>query len=280
MVTLVALVATMALSASNLLSGDVTLVSEGYIFTEGPVWIAGEGLVFSDVMGNTIYRANHDVYRKPSHRSNGLVLDNEGRLVVCESELKRITRTEKDGSITVLADKVDGKTFNSPNDVTTRSDGSIYFTDPGATKRTELDVNGVYRIDPKNKTVTRVSDTARFPNGIGFSPDENTLYIADYIGGVIRAYNVEEDGSLSNERTFCTVKSPDGFALDETGNLWTASRPGISVFNNKGKLLEEIAVPFPPTNCCFGGKDGKTLFITARSKVYQVETTVRGTGRF
>lgn len=280
MVTSIALIGMMALSASSLLAGEVTLVSEGHLFTEGPVWIAGEGLIFSDVVANTIYDENHNEYRKPSHRSNGLALDSKGRLVACESELKRITRTEKDGTITVLADKFDGKTLNSTNDIATRSDGSIYFTDPGATKRTELDVNGVYRIDPKDNTLTRVSQSGRFPNGIGFSPDEKTLYVGDYMGAIIRAFDVEEDGSLSHERTFCKVANPDGFAIDATGNLWTSSRSGISVFNKNGKLLEEIAVPFQPTNCCFGGKDGKTLFITARRKVYKVETTVKGTGKY
>jgi len=276
MIASIALVGLMTFSAPSLLAGDVTLVSEGYMFSEGPVWIDGQGLVFSDVRGDTLYHADKSVYRKPSNNTNGLALDQQGRLIACESGLKRITRTEADGSITVLADNFNGKSLNSTNDVAVRSDGSIYFTDPGATKKTELSTNGVYRIDPKTGDLNELSTTARYPNGIGFSPDEKTLYVADFMGGVIRQYDVADDGSVSNERTFCKVANPDGFALDEHGNLWTADRNGIAVFDSDGKLLENFEVPMKPTNCSFGGEDGKTLFITARKGVFKVKTTVKG----
>jgi gluconolactonase len=266
----------MILSASSLLAGDVTLVSEGYRFSEGPIWITGEGLVFSDVRGDALHRSDGSVYRKPSNLANGLALDTEGRLIACESGLNRITRTEKDGSITVIADNFGGKSLNTTNDVTVRSDGNIYFTDPGASKKSGLSTNGVYRIDPESGALSELTTTARYPNGIGFSPDEKTLYVADFLGAQIRQYDVAEDGSVSNERTFCEVLNPDGFDVDEQGNLWTACRGGIAVYNAQGELIEEFEVPMKPTNCCFGGEDGKTLFITARAGVFKVATKVKG----
>ncbi len=278
MVTSIALVGLMTLAAPSLVAGDVTLVSEGYMFTEGPVWIADEGWVFSDVRGDTLYRPDKTIFRKPSNNTNGLALDGEGRLIACESGLKRITRTEKDGSITVLADNFGGKSLNSTNDVTVGPDGGIYFTDPGVTKKTALSTNGVYRIDPATGTVSELSTTARYPNGIGFSPDGKTMYVADYMGVVIRQFDVADDGSVSNERTFCKVSNPDGFAIDEQGNLWTSCREGICIFDKYGKLLETFEVPMKPTNCAFGGDDGKTLFITARKGVFQVKTNVKGLG--
>ncbi|MFP6584497.1 MAG: SMP-30/gluconolactonase/LRE family protein [Candidatus Hydrogenedentota bacterium] len=278
--TSIAFLGMMVLSASSLLDGEATLVSEGYKFSEGPVWIAGEGLVFSDVRGDTMYRGDGSEFRNPSNLANGLALDSEGRLIACESGLKRITRTESDGSIIVLADNFDGKGLNSTNDVVVRSDGGIYFTDPGATTKTVLSTNGVYRIDPETGALSELSTTARYPNGIGFSPDEKTLYVADFMGGLIRQYDVAADGSVSGERVFCDVKNPDGFALDEQGNLWTADRNGVAVFNRSGEQVEAFELPAKPTNCCFGGEDGKTLFVTARSAVYSIRTKVKGLGRF
>jgi gluconolactonase len=268
------------ISAPDLVEGEIALVSDGYFFSEGPVWIAGEGLIFSDVVGNTIYRSDHTEFRKPSNRSNGLALDPEGRLLACESALKRITRTEKDGSITVLAEKFQGKTLNSTNDIVVRSDGNVYFTDPGAGKRTELDTNGVYRIDPKSGELFELTTELKYPNGIGLSPDGNTLYVADFMGAAIRQYDVADDGSVSNGRRFCKVDNPDGFAVDEQGNVWTTSRNGIVVFNPKGKKLTSIETPYAPTNCCFGGENGTTLFITMRKFVYKIETKVKGLGTF
>jgi gluconolactonase len=285
------------LSASDLISGSPMVVVSGYQFAEGPVWVAGEGLLFSDVRAGKTYRADGTVFRETSNLANGLAVDNEGRLIACESGLKRITRTEKDGAITVLADAYQGKALNSTNDVAVRSDGGIYFTDPGATSKTALSTNGVYRIDPKTLEVTELSTTARYPNGIGFSPDEKILYVADYMGGVIRQYDVADDGSVSNERVFCEVPNPDGFAVDERENLWTADRQGVSVYSREGQKLDSfmvtdmkrakttegkkknskaLEVPGKPTNCCFGGEDGKTLYITSRSCVFALQTNLRG----
>jgi len=280
MLTSILLSGMVIFSAPDLVEGEVTLVTDGYLFSEGPVWIAGKGLVFSDVVGNTLYHADHTAFRKESNRTNGLALDPEGRLVACESALKRITRTEKDGSITVIAEKFNGKSFNSTNDIAVRSDGGVYFTDPGATSKTELSTNGVYRIEPDSGELIELSTTARFPNGIGFSPDEKTLYVADYMGVKIRQYDVGDDGRVSNERDFCKVTNPDGFAVDEKGNVWTTCREGISIYNPKGKKLHTFKVPITPTNCCFGGEDGKTLFITARKALYKIETNVKGLGKF
>ena len=270
------LVMTVALSATSLLAESPTLVGDNYKFAEGPVWIEGVGLVFSDVRAGILFKGDGTEFRNPSNGTNGLVLDNEGRLIACESGPKRMTRTEKDGTITVLVDSYNGKSLNSTNDVAVRSDGGIYFTDPGATSKTALSTNGVYRIDPETHALTELSTTARYPNGIGFSPDESILYVADYMGGLIRQYDVAGDGGVSNERTFCDVPNPDGFTVDEHGNVWTSERNGVTVFSPDGKKLESFVVNAKPTNCTFGGEDGMTLFITARSSVFKVKTTVRG----
>ncbi len=279
MFTAILVAAVFAAAETDLVAGEVTLVSEGYLFSEGPVWIPDEGLIFSDVVGNTLYRANHDVYRNPTERTNGLALDPEGRLLACESALKRITRTEADGAITVVADKFEGKSFNTTNDIAVRSDGLIYFTDPGATKKTEMSHNGVYRANPATGEITLATDTGRYPNGIGFSPDEKTLYVADYLGQMIRAYDVAEDGSLSNEREFISILNPDGFTIDTEGRIWCAAREGIVIINADGTQAGLIEIK-SPTNCCFGGDDGKTLYVTARRSVFQVQTNATGIGTF
>lgn len=270
-------------AATELIAGDLEQIGEGYTFTEGPVWVAGEGLLFSDVRTGIIHKVDGSVFRDPSHHANGLFLDNEGRLIACESELKRVTRTEADGSITVIADSYDGKTLNSTNDVCVRSDGMIYFTDPGRKKNgpdTTLKFNGVYSVDPKTKKIELLSDVAAYPNGIGLSPDEKTLYVADTMGKVCRAYDVAADGSVSNERDFCEALTADGLAVDSEGNVWVAVKDGVAAFDPTGKRVAHVKTPMMPTNCAFGGADGKTLYITARKLLFKIQTNVKGQGTF
>jgi sugar lactone lactonase YvrE len=255
-------------------------------FTEGPVWYPEGYLLFSDIPADTIYKWTLDgkleKFRSPSGNSNGLTLDRQGRLIACEHGNRRVSRTELDGTIKILAEKYNGKRLNSPNDVVVKSDGSIYFTDPpygvDQAKR-ELDFQGVYRISPDGTLTLLVNDFEK-PNGLVFSPDEKVLYIADTDRKHVRAFDVKSDGTLANSRVFADLSAekqngPDGMKVDEKGNLYVTSGV-VWVFDKAGKHLGDIVTPEPPANCAFGGKDNKTLFITARTSVYKVQLKIKG----
>jgi len=262
---------------AGLAAGPVETVAEGFKFTEGPVWLPGEGLVFSDIPADTIWRADKTVFRQPSGKSNGLAVDGEGRLIACEHWNRRVTRTEKDGAITVLADQYLGRRLNSPNDLVVRSDGTVFFTDPpyGLEKReAELPFNGVYAVAPDG-AVKLLSVYFKRPNGIALSPDEKTLYVADTELRLVQAFHVGEDGTLSNSRLFCKVPGPDGMKVDEQGNLWVTA-DGVWVFRQDGEHLATIEIPQRPANCAFGDDDGMTLYVTARTGVYKVPCRVKG----
>lgn len=270
------------LGQANFTQGDIAVVAEGCMFTEGPVWLPGTGLLFSDIPADAIFKADKTVFRKPSGNANGLMLDRQGRLIACEHGNRRVTRAEKDGSITVLADRVEGKRFNSPNDVIVRSDGAVFFTDPpygleGGLKgpNAELDFSGVYAILPDGELRVLARDFIK-PNGIGLSPDEKTIYIADTDANHIRAFDVAADGTLSNGRVFFDIVNPDGMAVDTDGNVWTTGGKAVTVVSPKGELLQAIDFPLIPSNCTFGGGDGKTLYVTARAKVFSVRTSAKG----
>ena len=256
-------------------------------FTEGPVWMRGGFLVFSDIPVRELKRwspadGKASVFRTPNP-ANGNILDREGRLITCGDAARNLTRTELDGTVTVLADKFEGKRFNSPNDVVVKSDSTIWFTDPpyGMPKdqQRELEKNNVFCLDPKSGALKVVTDDFVMPNGLCFSPDEKRLYIAD--SGKpkhVRVFEVKLDNTLIGGEVFCTIDrgAPDGMRCDEKGNLWSTAGDGIHVFAPDGKLIGKILVPETPANCCFGGEDGKTLFITARTGLYSVRTNVRG----
>ena len=275
-------------------------------FTEGPVWIheGGGYLLFSDIPANAIMKWTPDgqvsVFRKPVFTgsfpdgqfvgSNGLTLDRQGRLVACEHGNRRMARTEKDGSITVLADRFEGKRLNSPNDAVFRSNGDLYFTDPpyGFQKQDddpakELKFNGVFRLTPAGKLDLLVKDMTR-PNGLGFSPDEKKLYIAnsDQKRKIWMVHDVMPEGTLVNGKVFYDVTAekgdgvPDGMKLDSKGNLYCTGPGGIWVFSPQGKHLGTIHPPEVPANLHWGDADGKTLYITARTGLYRVKLNVKG----
>ena len=269
----------------------VEKLAGGMKFTEGPVWtMSGDGggyLIFSDIPSNELKRwdakSGLSTFRTPSNNTNGNTRDRDGRLISCEHSARRVTRTETDGGITVLADTFDGKRFNSPNDPVVKSDGSIWFTDPtygtprGEAK--EIDGRYVYRLDPETKRVTKVADGFDQPNGLAFAPDERRLYVAD--SGKphhIRAFDVNADGTLSGGDVLCVIDTgiPDGIRCDEHGKIWSSAGDGVHVFAPDGKLIGKVKVPEGPANLCFGGDDGKTLFITARTSLYSIKTNVRG----
>lgn len=281
-------------------------IAGGFIFTEGPLWFDAEGgyLLFSDVPGNAIYRWNPDgkvvPFRKPVTQgkfapdryigSNGLIHDKEGRLVSCEHGNRRVARTEKDGKITVLADKYEGKRLNSPNDAVYKSNGDLYFTDPpygfadqDHDPARELPFNGVYRLSAAGKLDLLVKDMTR-PNGIAFSPNEKKLYISnsDPERKVWMVYDVKSDGTLDNGKVFFDVTKeqaeglPDGMKVDTAGNVYGSGPGGIWVFSPAGKHLGIISPTEVPANCAFGDSDRKTLYMTARTGVYRVELNSKG----
>jgi len=265
-----------------LTAGPPQEIGRDYQFTEGPLWLGAEGLVFSDIPADTIYRGNGDVYRRPSGGSNGLALDPQGRLLACEHNNRRVTRTEKDGAITVLADRYEGKRLNSPNDLVVRSDGTIYFTDPpyGLPKglqdpAAELDFSGVYTIGPDGKLGLVARDFIK-PNGIGLSPDERRLYVADTDGNHIRVFDLTPDGQVSGGKVWYELPHPDGMAVDSTGRIWCTAGDGVHVVNPDGSRAGVVRIPLPPANCAFGGLDLKTLYVTARTKVFAVPVKVPG----
>jgi gluconolactonase len=243
--------------------------------------------LFSDIPANSILKwtpdGNVGTFRKPSGNSNGLTFDRQGLFIACEHSNRRVSRTEKDSTVVTLADRYSGKRLNSPNDVVIKSDGSIYFTDPpyGVQEdQRELDFQGVYRL-ASDRTLTILVDDFDRPNGLAFSPDEKILYIADTNRRHVRAFDVQPDGTLKNGRVFAELKSdkpggPDGMKVDTKGNLYVTGPGGTWVFDSTGKHLGTIVTPEDPANCAFGGKDNKTLFITARTSVHCVRLKVSG----
>ncbi|MBC8236471.1 SMP-30/gluconolactonase/LRE family protein [bacterium] len=262
-------------------------IATGFQFTEGPVWHPDGYLLFSDIPANAILKwtpdGNVETFRKPSGNSNGLTFDANGLFIACEHGNRRVSHTEKDGTVKTLADRYSGKRLNSPNDVVVKSDGSIYFTDPPygvQEEQRELDFQGVYRLASDGILTLLVDDFDR-PNGLAFSPDEKILYIADTNQKHVRAFDVQPDGTLKNGRVFAELKSdkgggPDGMKVDTKGNLYVTGPGGTWIFDATGKHLGTIVTPEGPANCAFGGKDNKTLFITARTSVYRVKVKVAG----
>ena len=262
----------------------VERVATGFRFTEGPVWFYEErSLLFSDIPANRIFKLTLNgrlaTFRQPSGHSNGLTRDREGRLIACEHGNRRVTRTEKDGSITVLAEVFRGKKLNSPNDVVVRSDGCIYFTDPPygiKPEQQEQPIQGVYRLSPNTRDLSVVADDFEKPNGLAFSPDEKKLYINDSSRRHVRVFDVACDGSLSDHRLFhdMNVKepgSPDGMKVDVSGRVYCTGPGGVWVFDKKGAHLGTIVTPEKPANCAWGGDDWRSLYITARSSVYKIQ---------
>jgi len=261
----------------------VEKLGDEFQFTEGPVWIAATGeLLFSDIPANRIICFKNDkftTFRSPSNNSNGLTLDKERRLIACEHGLRRVTRTESDGTITVLAERYEGKRLNSPNDVAVKSDGAIYFTDPPyGVRREERELNfqGVYRISPDGRALTLLAKDFIKPNGLAFTPDEKTLYIDDTERGHIRAFDVKPDGTITNGHVFARAPSTDGMKVDTAGNVYCACRDGVMMFDPTGKPLGMFPTPQQPTNCAFGDADWKTLYITCRPSVCRLRLAVPG----
>ena len=271
------------------------LLATGCIFTEGPLWHAREKyLLFSDMPGDHLRRWSErdgvTTFRKPCNKSNGLAWDLQGRLLTCEHASSRLTRTETDGKITVLASHYEGKELNSPNDLAVKSDGAIYFSDPsygrkehfGLPRDPELSFRGVYRLTPDGKTLTLLADDFGQPNGVCFALDEKTLFVNDTDKQHIRAFDVNADGTLTNNRVWANTVgegagAPDGMKIDSSGNVYSCGPGGIHVFAPDATCLGVIKVPEYTANFCWGDDDLKSLFITASTSVYRIRVAVSGT---
>jgi len=286
----------------------IEVLSGGFVWTEGPVWVPKDGgyLLFSDIPRNSVFKWKEgdgvSLFLCPSGYtgntfyglepgSNGLLLDSQGRLVSCEHGDRRVSVLTENGGKRTLVDNYRGKRFNSPNDAVYKSNGDLYFTDPpyGLPKRfedprRELDFCGVYRLSKDGQLTLLTTELSR-PNGIGLSPDEKTLYVAqsDPKSAIWRAFPVKEDGTLGKSRILYDATEwvgkrpglPDGMAVDKLGHIWATGPGGVLVFSPDGKLLGRLNTGRPTANCTFG-EDGKTLFVTADAYLCRVRTLATG----
>jgi gluconolactonase len=260
---------------------------------EGPLWIKeGKYLLFSDIHNNkrikyTPGQSGTTVAKEPTNRANGLTRDLQGRVLACEHDSRRVTRQELDGSITVIANSFQGKRLNRPNDVVVKSDGAIYFTDPGANilaDQTDLTFGGVYRVSADLGTMTLLFDHFVQPNGLAFSPDERVLYVIDSRRRQIRAFDMLPNGTVAKqtERLFADLGGPepggpDGMKVDTAGNIYSGGAGGVYVLDATGKRLGRIVHGKPATtNIGFGGDDWKTLYFTNRDALGAVQLKVAG----
>ena len=273
-------------------------LADGFRWVEGPVWFGDMGmLIFSDLPNDRVMtwrdRDGARLFRQPSHFANGHARDRQGRLITCSHRMRNVTRLEHDGTVTILADRFEGKRLNAPNDLVVKSDGTIWFTDPtyglqtdyeGGRQTSEMPAT-VFRLDPRDGALTIVADDFHGPNGLCFSPDERTLYIAET--GLlhatnpqqhIRAFDVGDDGNLSHGRIFHAVDPgfADGFATDEHGNIWTSAADGVHCVSPGGALLGKVLVPSLTSNVTFGDRFNSRLFICASHTLYSIFLNVRG----
>lgn len=291
---------------------EIEWLGEGFQWTEGPVWVKGkEYLLFSDIPNNRINKwksgegvttflersgyTGGDAFTGKEPGTNGLAIDAQGNLCMCEHGNRRVARLNRDGTRTVLAEKYDGKRFNSPNDLVFHSNGNLYFTDPpyGLPKNfddptRELDWCGVYLRDPHGKITLLTKEMTR-PNGVGLSPDEKTLYVAqsDSSAAIWKAFPVKEDGTIGEGKLFYDATkwagqedrpgSPDGLAVDQHGNVWATGPGGVLVFTPQGKLIGRISTGQRTANCCFGN-DGSVLYMTADDYLCRIKTKSKGVG--
>jgi gluconolactonase len=263
-------------------------LATGFVFTEGPLWHPDGFYYFVDVRASMLYRVTpgrpHEVVREKTGGGNGTTFDLQGRLILCEGDNRRVTRRATDDRFEVLVDRFEGKRLNRPNDVVCRSDGSIYFTDPGLRvplAEREVEHAGVYRIAPDG-AVSLVADF-EYPNGLAFSPDERLLYVANTRWAqYIHVLELDADGRMARRRIFADMSSdetdgvPDGMKVDVEGRVYCTGPGGTWVFAPDGTRLGVIRTPEVPANLAFGGPDLRTLFFTARTSVYTLRAKVPG----
>jgi gluconolactonase len=268
-------------------------IATGFLFTEGPLWDArNRRLLFSDIPGDVISAwsgGRTQDFRRPSHKSNGLTLDRQGRVLCCEHATSRVTRLEADGTVTVLASAFEGKELNSPNDIVVKTDGAIYFSDPtygrmeyyGVPREPQLGFQGVYRVDSDGRNLTLLADDFSQPNGLCFSADERLLFVNDTERMHIRVFDVLPDGRLANSRTWGETRgegggAPDGMKIDSAENLWCCGPGGLHVFDRNARCLGVVRTPEVPANFTFGDDDLKSIYATCQGAVYRFRVKVPG----
>lgn len=271
-------------------TGKIELVKDGFTFTEGPAWEPkSKTLFFTDIPNTTIHRLHGDGSITPltaaSKHTNGLLIPSDGRLLGCQMDGQVVQYDLESAKATVLASEYKGKRFNAPNDLTVDEAGGIYFTDPLFRAPTPLPqmVQAVYYI-AKSGEVTRVTKGLAAPNGIGMSPDRKRLYVCPSQQAEMLVYDVTAPGKLSEPKTFCRVKQPDGkretgadgITLDVEGNVYITTHIGVQIFSPEGKPIGVVTFPQQPANVCFGGEDWKTMFVTARTGLYRVRMPIPG----
>ena len=279
---------------------ELEVISQGHVFTEGPIWHPTEHyLVFSDIVTSRQYRWSEDdglsLFRAPSNMCNGNFFDHQGRVISCEHATSRVVRHDYDGKVVVtLADRIDGRELNSPNDLVMDAKGRIWFTDPdfgrtrddvGYLRDKELDHQGVYRLDPDGTLVCVVRDFQQ-PNGLCLSLDESQLYVNDSADPCIRRFDIADDGSLSGGDVWARVEGeqpgggrkwvPDGMKITDSGHILCNGPGGVHLFDSEARNLGRLLMPEKSTNFCFGGPDRRTLFVTASSRLYRIRTKVQG----
>ena len=273
---------------------EITRLGGEYLFTEGPIWHPYDrDLIFSDIPGDHMRRWGADrgveTYRRPSNMANGNAYDERGRVITCEHATSRVTRTEADGSISVLASHHEGKELNSPNDVVVKNDGAIYFTDPvfgrreffGVPREQELSIQGVYRIEPDATELQLLVNNFEQPNGLCFSVDETRMFVNDTPRGHIRVFDVTADGGLRGGEVWAEVTGEgegvaDGLKTDSEGNVYCTGPGGIHVFDQRANCLGVIRIPQKTANFAWGGDDMLWLFVTASTSLYRLCVKVPG----
>jgi gluconolactonase len=277
-------------------------VATGFRFLEGPVWHPYERhLTFSDILGDCIYRWSREervkVFRKPAGMPNGNTYDRQGRLLTCEHATSRVTRTDQDGHIEVLASHYGGKELNSPNDIVAEHHGGVYFTDPnsgrgpryGIAREQELDHQGVYLLDTADKGITLLAGDFAKPNGLCLSPDEKHLFVNDTERGHIRRFDVQSDGTLDSGRVWASLSGEgtgvaDGMKVDQEGNLYCTGPGGIHLFDAAASLAADclgvIQMPEYTTNLAWGDDDLQSLYITAATSLYRLRIKTPGLSVF
>jgi len=262
---------------------QVQKVAVGFTFTEGPTWSPAGFLVFSDIPDNKLLQfapgERTKTFRENSNGANGNRFDAQGRLYSCESHSRRVTRTDKKGKLEVVAERWQGKRLNAPNDIAIRKEGDVYFTDPafGNQQDTrELDFFGVYHISRKGELEVIAKPKGR-PNGVALAPDGRRLYVSNSDERNVRVYDLDKNGSASNERTLISGIEgvPDGICVDEKGDLYVAANR-VEAFTAEGKPLGQIILEETPSNCTFGDPDLGSLYVTARTSLYRVRLNVKG----
>lgn len=282
----------MANGLSNIVeSGEAERLATGFVFTEGPLWHPDGYLLFVDIRRAQIFRLvpgeEPTIIRENSGDSNGMTFDAQGRVVICEMVNRRVTHMESDGSYTPIAETSEGKRLNRPNDVVLKSDGSLYFTNPGRDRLDPADVdlqyNSVHRIRPSGEV--ELIAPFEYPNGIAFSPDESVLYVANTRPGqYIVAYDLNAAGDVVGVRHFADMPSdhanngvPDGMKVDVEGRVYCTGPNGCWVFEPDGTLIGIIELPEYPANCGWGGEDNRTMYFTSNTSVYSLRMKTAGT---